>query len=140
MIRRQPRSTRTDTLFPYTTLLRSHAGAGRDAHFGLRQRGQAGGAGPAVSEDAVDRHAESADRSRVRDRRRQVPQLRQAAGLRQNAALAGALRHEAKDAEITGKTRIMFILADPVEHIRGSAIRSEEHTSEIQSLMRTSYA
>src|SRR3546814_15355707 len=25
MIRRQPRSTRTDTLFPYTTLFRSHA-------------------------------------------------------------------------------------------------------------------
>src|SRR3546814_11232633 len=26
MIRRPPRSTRTDTLFPYTTLFRSHAG------------------------------------------------------------------------------------------------------------------
>src|SRR3546814_13889537 len=28
MIRRPPRSTRTDTLFPYTTLFRSEAGAG----------------------------------------------------------------------------------------------------------------
>src|SRR3546814_8589790 len=28
MIRRPPRSTRTDTLFPYTTLFRSHAAAG----------------------------------------------------------------------------------------------------------------
>src|SRR3546814_15529074 len=28
MIRRPPRSTRTDTLFPYTTLFRSLAGAG----------------------------------------------------------------------------------------------------------------
>src|SRR3546814_12938815 len=27
MIRRPPRSTRTDTLFPYTTLFRSHAGS-----------------------------------------------------------------------------------------------------------------
>src|SRR3546814_11553353 len=27
MIRRPPRSTRTDTLFPYTTLFRSHQGA-----------------------------------------------------------------------------------------------------------------
>src|SRR3546814_6244812 len=27
MIRRPPRSTRTDTLFPYTTLFRSHPGA-----------------------------------------------------------------------------------------------------------------
>src|SRR3546814_4491741 len=32
MIRRPPRSTRTDTLFPYTTLFRSHAAA-------LRRRG-----------------------------------------------------------------------------------------------------
>src|SRR3546814_11898759 len=30
MKRRPPRSTRTDTLFPYTTLFRSHAGAGAD--------------------------------------------------------------------------------------------------------------
>src|SRR6056297_491722 len=29
MIRRPPRSTRTDTLFPYTTLFRAHAGRGR---------------------------------------------------------------------------------------------------------------
>src|SRR3546814_10756277 len=31
MIRRPPRSTRTDTLFPYTTLFRSHACAGAPA-------------------------------------------------------------------------------------------------------------
>src|SRR3546814_7772872 len=31
MIRRPPRSTRTDTLFPYTTLFRSHAGPARPA-------------------------------------------------------------------------------------------------------------
>src|SRR3546814_14518639 len=30
MIRRPPRSTRTDTLFPYTTLFRSYAGAAAD--------------------------------------------------------------------------------------------------------------
>src|SRR3546814_15287560 len=29
MIRRPPRSTRTDTLFPYTTLFRSYSAAGR---------------------------------------------------------------------------------------------------------------
>src|SRR3546814_17477850 len=31
MIRRPPRSTRTDTLFPYTTLFRSHLGVGECA-------------------------------------------------------------------------------------------------------------
>src|SRR3546814_13751277 len=30
MIRRPPRSTRTDTLFPYTTLFRSQAGGGQE--------------------------------------------------------------------------------------------------------------
>src|SRR3546814_14155373 len=34
MIRRPPRSTRTDTLFPYTTLFRSHQGK-RQVHLGL---------------------------------------------------------------------------------------------------------
>src|SRR3546814_5585259 len=32
MIRRTPRSTRTDTLFPYTTLFRSRAGSAIEAH------------------------------------------------------------------------------------------------------------
>src|SRR3546814_21133115 len=39
MIRRPPRSTRTDTLFPYTTLFRSRAGSGRtDIWLSLRLR------------------------------------------------------------------------------------------------------
>src|SRR3546814_8247302 len=66
MIRRPPRSTRTDTLFPYTTLFRSHR---------RRRRG----------DDPADRAVQRA----ARDRR---------------------------------------------------ARRSEEHTSELQSLMRISYA
>src|SRR3546814_13750715 len=36
MIRRPPRSTRTDTLFPYTTLFRSHMLADGDLQGGLR--------------------------------------------------------------------------------------------------------
>src|SRR3546814_17672472 len=35
MIRRPPRSTRTDTLFPYTTLFRSRAGMVRQASAGI---------------------------------------------------------------------------------------------------------
>src|SRR3546814_17513247 len=38
MIRRPPRSTRTDTLFPYTTLFRS-VGAAADTVHGERERG-----------------------------------------------------------------------------------------------------
>src|SRR3546814_13635670 len=39
MIRRPPRSTRTDTLFPYTTLFRSELGNGAAA-FGAKKIGQ----------------------------------------------------------------------------------------------------
>src|SRR3546814_14082028 len=74
MIRRPPRSTRTDTLFPYTTLFRSLAGR-----------------------------------------------------LRRPEALIQAL---------TSTTVRPWI--SPAR-MRG-AMRSEEHTSELQSLMRTSYA
>src|SRR3546814_5860419 len=36
MIRRPPRSTRTDTLFPYTTLCRSFIGGARGASWNMR--------------------------------------------------------------------------------------------------------
>src|SRR3546814_15505317 len=48
MIRRPPRSTRTDTLFPYTTLFRSHVDGDRAGHL-------AGGGAP----HAVGDHPEA---------------------------------------------------------------------------------
>src|SRR3546814_3916835 len=95
MIRRPPRSTRTDTLFPYTTLFRS-------AVQGFRQRGR-----PQVAEVALlaqPRHL----RGRFGLRPEGRPGLHQA----ECAAPAAAESPE----------------------------RSEEHTSELQSLMRISYA
>src|SRR3546814_11044019 len=70
MIRRPPRSTRTDTLFPYTTLFRSAAalaetddlrGAGLARHLDVldRQPGASGGAPPV--DDLVHRLAHHAD-------------------------------------------------------------------------------
>src|SRR3546814_11394506 len=65
MIRRPPRSTRTDTLFPYTTLFRSHCRPGRRRpdpgrpHLppgpGLRQNGSQA-ARPGRRHPAPDRH------------------------------------------------------------------------------------
>src|SRR3546814_17599155 len=43
MIRRPPRSTRTDTLFPYTTLFRSRRGTGACRIEPFRQVGMTGG-------------------------------------------------------------------------------------------------
>src|SRR3546814_2970298 len=85
MRRRPPRATRTDTLFPYTTLFRSHTAV---LIFGGR---------------------ESRSTYTFRSRPSYVP-IRISAG--RTASRGGA----------------------------GRRVRSEEHTSELQSLMRISYA
>src|SRR3546814_8155673 len=97
MIRRPPRSTRTDPLFPYPTLFRSGhrargAGQPRRGHAVLRAGGQEGGAGGGQH-------------------------LRQAQGRAARGSLAARRS-----------------LLPPLLR------RSEEHTSELQSLMRISYA
>src|SRR3546814_10690295 len=112
MIRRPPRSTRTDTLFPYTTLVRSH---------------QIGKRAAAAFAKARPRRARRAIR------RQQMP-----APTRKNAQVATAQRPGlglAVQMQVTRATR------DQME-LRASmvAARSEEHTSELQSLMRISYA
>src|SRR3546814_1653570 len=88
MLLRLPRSPRTDTLFPYTTLFRSacdpSAGADADA--------------PAVRQ-SCDHHAEDD---------------------------SGRIAHFAARSDLSGAARAQS--------------RSEEHTSELQSLMRISYA
>src|SRR3546814_11643859 len=87
MIRRPPRSTRTDTLFPYTTLFRSP--------------------------------------DQYRDQLRLLPRRRRPAHAARHGQLLGGLRGGA------GRGVVL-----PVRRGR----RSEEHTSELQSLMRISYA
>src|SRR3546814_10257510 len=101
MIRRPPRATRTDTLFPYTTLFRSVRADARTA------QGRAGDADRARSWQAA---MGSAHGSHGDDRQGRTvdPRLRAA--------------HRALDRG------------------RWPRARSEEHTSELQSLMRLSYA
>src|SRR3546814_13615279 len=86
MIRRPPRSTRTDTLFPYTTLFRS--------------------AGTVVRRLDADRRVHLFGRHQARQAR------------------AGAGRRQESHGDHAGRR----------------SRRSEEHTSELQSLMRISYA
>src|SRR3546814_1579574 len=92
MLRRPPRSTRTDTLFPYTTLFRSnHAGPG---------------------------------------------------------SVGGRLAHAAVTSEHSGSflaqdsaSLVHFMDFWAIDRMNDrNLIRSEEHTSELQSLMRISYA
>src|SRR3546814_1344550 len=101
MIRRPPRSTRTDTLFPYTTLFRSM------------------GVAPAV-------------RSRRRDAQPVWPRFH--------------ARPQLGQLSMHGMDAVGFLdapAADIAQAARPVGVhgqRSEEHTSELQSLMRISYA
>src|SRR3546814_7798802 len=90
MIRRPPRSTRTDTLFPYTTLFRSRQFRTGPALVRGADGARRAGGGPDAPPQGADRIAPDAG-----------PRARPVADRRQ---------------------------------------RSEEHTSELQSLMRISYA
>src|SRR3546814_4014402 len=101
MIRLPPRSTRTDTLFPYTTLFRSI----------IREITIIGARGPALRCASAERTGNAA----LQLAREIVADIGKA------ARIARAI---IKDRAIgTGRRR-----------------RSEEHTSELQSLMRISYA
>src|SRR3546814_6355422 len=122
MSRRPPRSTHTDTLFTYTTLFRS---TGVQRLQGLARR-------LAVAERADRRRVLhlQADPQRVVGRQRGC--VRQ--GLLQQRQRRFRLRREQHRGRLLG--------ARPQRRLRTRTqrLRSEEHTSELQSLMRISYA
>src|SRR3546814_1763269 len=113
MIRRPPRSTRTDTLFPYSTLFRSTL----------------------IYQDAL-----------VRVIAVTIDHYHYPRGSRE----ARFSRSYAYRIEAGGKVYVFSGDTGPSEHLKALAkgadylickvIRSEEHTSELQSLMRISYA
>src|SRR3546814_7300693 len=120
MIRRPPRSTRTDTLFPYTTLFRSRVGvldeaAGQVRPFAL-ERGQA--------ERGVDALARLAAEGQA------LPELGKPV----------ALSDIELEAPIPLPRRNIFCVGKNYHDHAQEFARSEEHTSEHQSLMRISYA
>src|SRR3546814_3200406 len=131
MSRRHPRSTRTDTLFPYTTLFRSAVGRPR------ADRGSGQGAG----EPAEPRRGEIG-RSLIQGLPRRIgTHYHRQMTITINAAFdSGNIVVDAID----GTSARLSIRKDRESdffqwfHFRVS--RSEEHTSELQSLMRISYA
>src|SRR3546814_4475610 len=68
MIRRPPRSTRTDTLFPYTTLFRSHSSPDRHRFHWWTLRQKSGHRSSVVPEG--ERRLRSCQRSRCSSERR----------------------------------------------------------------------
>src|SRR3546814_7933938 len=118
MIRRPPRSTRTDTLFPYTTLFRS-AVRRQLQH----ERDRQGAAGPWA------RH-----RQRLRLQPAALPARGDVPDLVARRDRARAVRPD-RSGERTRRGVSDRIFVDELR-----ALRSEEHTSELQSLMRIPYA
>src|SRR3546814_4067475 len=98
MIRRPPRSTRTDTLFPYTTLFRSFS-IGLNCALGAQEM------------------------------RPHVDTLSRIAGVNISAHPNAGLPNEMGEYDESPE-RMAKLVGE----------RSEEHTSELQSLMRISYA
>src|SRR3546814_4126728 len=121
MIRRPPRSTRTDTLFPYTTLFRSR----RPSDSPLRYTSSGVYASRHDDQRVGIGHA-------AFHVKRTMPCLSRRCHLFARAPPLGkhpdgvAPRIMARSGKQIGK--------------RGDSPRSEEHTSELQSLMRISYA
>src|SRR3546814_10348590 len=107
MILRPPRSTRTDTLFPYTTLFRSVPRGG-----------------------LIDPPHETDTGRECRTQRDTARQKRAESRIRPR------MRHQ-----LSGTDRRTNAVPDPCRPVsRRTDARSEEHTSELQSLMRTAYA
>src|SRR3546814_10402481 len=116
MIRRPPRSTRTDTLFPYTTLFRSVSD-------------------PAAVQAAV---------RQVKDRFGRIDALVNNAGI---AVFKPILEVTLEDwqrvmaVNLTGPFMMVQAVAPLMRDQGGGAIvRSEEHPSELQTIMRIPYA
>src|SRR3546814_1352204 len=159
MILRPPIATRTDSLFPYTTLFRSPGGGagaglgGGAVHVSLVRAPRRLAAGASV---ALDPHASAAGALRGGDDRPQPPGVGLAAdpgglpaGHRRGLVRAAGHGVDAQRAAGAGPRRLRddAHAAQPagrppdgrarLDRRRG---RSEEHTSELQSLMRISYA
>src|SRR3546814_9258195 len=141
MLRRPPRSTRTDTLFPYTPLFRSD-GAAVPRHPHLSHDDLAARRADACADGQVPRddrgwHGDleyRADRGRLLAGAQFQPArtLYRAGGDRHRRARDRLVHLSCRDVEAAGLKTVLLRKQEPR--------RSEAHTSELQSLMRNSYA
>src|SRR3546814_10772234 len=132
MIRRPPRSTRTDTRFPYTTLFRSLERAIRVVSPVIQRVGESGA-------------DESADRGSVQHRVHDLVVNAEAPGGRQQEPSSGDEPDRGEDPVWGDLQRAELERHDRIELEEGDRghrrpDRSEEHTSELQSRMPTSDA
>src|SRR3546814_9148609 len=123
MIRRPPRSTRTDTLFPYTTLFRSGDRRARQRRIG----------GPTAETANPDGQRQQSCEQQQADRR----------PLRRKRSHGGVACRSGTHCPAAPSVGLPLAGSRPGGTVTVGTewnFRSEEHTSELQSLMRISYA
>src|SRR3546814_6776682 len=122
MVRRTPRPTRTDTLFAFTTRFRTRSTASCICSLicAMLSSGTAGSPRRSSATSLCELRMACSP---------PFTATYMASVLRQDAA------RQADDGLAAGQEDV-----DPERELRGVESRSEEHTSELQSLMRTSYA
>src|SRR3546814_3084332 len=118
MIRRPPRSTRTDTLFPYTTLFRSAQCRSRQYR---ASRPGIGCLGFGIDGGMMERHPDWERLEKL------MPAVRAFQRLTQEHGIDDIFQDNGGIFQDNGGKILQML-------------RSEEHTSELQSLMRSSYA
>src|SRR3546814_1344999 len=124
MIRRPPRSTRTDTLFPYTTLFRSERAL---AVIGLG--------------NAEAQFAHALPPAFVRNAVIELVHLVGAHLAEDEIGLGGGHRHaDPRRAQVDLVRSAIIAARSTAAKAEMDRVRSEEHTSELQPLMRISYA
>src|SRR3546814_1361922 len=143
MIPRPPRSTRTDTLFPYTTLFRSKSARAESGAYLDKPVGEV-----AFTTGSWDRAVIEAEYG-YKFNADATPVGYYLYGLHENSdsyyrndGTRQTVLQAAFDSDINERTRVEFGVQYHNYHGNQNAgwNRSEEHTSELQSLMRTSYA
>src|SRR3546814_3111778 len=153
MIRRPPRSTRTDTLFPYTTLFRSRRRPRRRAPpprktnplpaLRRRRRQRPQPTAPATRRAAgheIARQARAGRKAAKATWRASILKIRDAPPPTTKAQKIYSLSGQAAKAPAPVTSHSPRApRRQPTREILSGA-RSEEHTSELQSLMRISYA
>src|SRR3546814_4305713 len=141
MIRRPPRSTRTDTLFPYTTLFRSKPVVVKDGRFG-----------PYVTDGETNASLRKGDtiENVTIERAAELLQIRRDAGPAKKGGRKKAAAKKAPAKKTAKKATKKAGAAKKAAGVKKAApskataapqaaepdTRSEEHTSELQSLMR----